>query len=102
MAFSGLRFVFLIAPFSLVLSMFLRSRHFITFLILLELLGVCIFVVLCLCSPVEWVHLVSYVLVLGAREAAIGLGVMVKLSRSVGRDRVAISSLLTVSQLVSK
>lgn len=36
---------------------------------------------------------------LGAREAAIGLGVIVKLSRSVGSDRVAVTSLLRVNSL---
>lgn len=93
------RFVFLLGPFSLVLAIFIGSRHFITFLMLLELLGVSVFVFLCLCSPVEWIHLVTYVLVLGAREAAIGLSVIVKLSRSIGRDRVSVISLLRVRSL---
>ena len=47
------RFVFLLAPFSLVIRIFFGSRHFITFLMLLELLGVSIFVCLCIFSPVE-------------------------------------------------
>ena len=91
------RFVFLVAPLRLIIRMFLGSRHFIRFIILLELLGVRILIFLCLYCPVEWIHLISYVLVLGASEAAIGLSVMVKLSRSVGRDRVRIISLLRVS-----
>lgn len=47
------RFVFLVAPFRIFISMFLGSRHFMTFLILLELLRVAIFVCLCLYRPVE-------------------------------------------------
>lgn len=87
---------FLIVPFRLIFSAALARRHFITFLMLIELRRVAVFLCLGLYCPYEWLHVVTYVLVMGVCEAALGLAIIVKISRSTGNDRVAIASLLKV------
>lgn len=46
-------FVFLVVPFRLIIRMFIGYRHFMVFVMLLELVGVRILLFLCLYCPVE-------------------------------------------------
>lgn len=43
--------------------------------------------------PVRWCSLIILVLVIGVAEARLGLGLVVKISRRVGRDRLGIVGL---------
>lgn len=89
-------YFFFIVPLRLATAMLLADRHFISYLMLLELGSVGVFIALSICCPPEWIHVSSFVLVMGAREGALGLAIIVKLSRSRGGDRRAVSSLLRV------
>ena len=91
---------FLVVPFRLCVRMFLAERHFMTYLMLIELASVRVIIRVRVICPVGWVHVVSYVLVVGVVEGALGLAIMVKMSRRRGRDRVALVSLLSVKPKV--
>nr|YP_010316109.1 NADH dehydrogenase subunit 4L [Hydroides elegans]UNA71677.1 NADH dehydrogenase subunit 4L [Hydroides elegans] len=72
---------------------FFLSQHILSSLLMLEM-GL-LFSLLALGSllPVSWCSLIILVLVVGVAEASLGLGLVVKISRSVGSDRLGIVGL---------